>query len=202
MSSSHPVLQRTFALPRTPATEVLKRYAITAYIHQGLRHIPSRMLAQVFKGYDTPNHSLKPKKLARKMYKFYFKTHLSYIKNLTTKQVNKHYSRKILTLYLSLLATKIPNHVLLHSLILTGATPRYVAVLLSSTVGPSPLVTKREPASSHSTPAQNLWTGSRPQKGAISSGCATRGFILTEGTEPTQPPNSPLLLPPKPRHPS
>ena len=35
-----------------PATEVLKRYAITAFIHQGLRHIPSKMLAQVFKGYE------------------------------------------------------------------------------------------------------------------------------------------------------
>ena len=34
-----------------PATEVLKRYAITAYIHPGLKHIPTKMLAQVFKGY-------------------------------------------------------------------------------------------------------------------------------------------------------
>ena len=33
-----------------PTTNVMKRYAITAFLHQGLRHIPSKMIAQVFKG--------------------------------------------------------------------------------------------------------------------------------------------------------
>ena len=28
----------------------MKRYAITAFLHQGLRHIPSKLIAQVFKG--------------------------------------------------------------------------------------------------------------------------------------------------------
>ena len=29
---------------------MLKRYAITAFLHQGLRHIPSKLIAQGFKG--------------------------------------------------------------------------------------------------------------------------------------------------------
>ena len=41
----------TISFATYPATEVLKRYAITAYIHPGLKHIPTKMLAQVFKGY-------------------------------------------------------------------------------------------------------------------------------------------------------
>ena len=28
----------------------MKRYAITAFLHQGLRHIPTKLIAQVFKG--------------------------------------------------------------------------------------------------------------------------------------------------------
>ena len=33
-----------------PVTNVMRRYAITAFLHQGLKHIPSKLIAQVFKG--------------------------------------------------------------------------------------------------------------------------------------------------------
>ena len=80
----------TISFATYPATEVLKSYAITAYIHPGLKHIPTKMLAQVFKGY-----------VSSKTYPIYPIVATPEIRNLTISNTKK------LTLYIYLLINEI-----------------------------------------------------------------------------------------------